>query len=261
MRAPISVVVAAAIGLSLVGAGAARAQLVPCHGIAEPGFKILLDDIVTGGGGEVSPLMRPLIHRLDANLEQLKLETGLALTVVRCEKRQPSDPTEFRREIVQQLNAHQVVLEIWGMAAEVVDAGTTFHEASIGYALIPVRFYEFNAPQPPGAFEVAQRAASVSNVDALVQLVDRASQVAAYTALSAGTRLMRTKDFLSARRHLCRAQVLLGATSPRPGSPDAMLHRYATRLAAEALDQARAASPAVAELLAAGTTPSCEVTP
>jgi hypothetical protein len=93
------------VACMLAGVAApSEAQLVPCHGIAEPGFKILLDDIVTGGRGEVSPLMRPLIHRLDSNLEQLRTETGLGLTVVRCTNRKPADPTVFRREVVQQIS-------------------------------------------------------------------------------------------------------------------------------------------------------------
>jgi hypothetical protein len=124
-----------------------------------------------------------------------------------------------------------------------------------------VRFYEFNTQQPPGAFQVAQRTASVSSVDALVRLVDQASQVAAYTALSAGTRLMRAQEYLAARRHLCHAQLLLGATAPRPGSPDALLHQYARRLADEALEHARTAVPEMAALRPASGVQACEVTP
>jgi len=244
-----------AVGLAATLIALARpadviAQLVPCSGVSEPGFKVLVDDIVADGAAGPSPLMFPLVHRLDANLEQLRLETGLALKIVRCAKRRPSDPSDFRQDLVGQLNARQVVLEIWGTMARVTDAsGESFHEASIGYVLVPVRHYEFGRPEPPGAFLVPRRADEVASIDALVRLVDQSGRVAAYAALGAGTRLLRAKEYLPARTQLCRAELLLRALAPKPRSPDAALMAYAQRLAGEAVREARAGgSPAMRDL-------------
>jgi hypothetical protein len=226
--------------MMLSGVSHARAQLVQCAGVNEPGYyKVLLDDIVADGG-TASPLLRFLVHRLDANLEQLKLETGLPLRVVRCEKRRPGDPAVFRRPVVQDLTARQVVLEVWGITAEVAEPGSpAYHEASIGYALVPVRFYEYGATQPPGAFMVARRAESLASTEQLVKLVDQAGTIAAYAAVGAGTKLLKGREYDKARTQLCKAEALLSSLSPRDGTPDAALLSYVRRLAGETVAEAR----------------------
>jgi hypothetical protein len=217
----------------------ARAAIVSCSGINAAGYKVLVDDIVPSSGTAASPLMQPLIHRLDANLEQLKVETGLPLTVVRCAKRLPEDPADFRKPLVEDLNARQVVLEIWGTTTSVVDGTERYQEASIGYALIPVRFYEFNASDPPGVFLVPRRARSVSSVDDLVRLVDQAGSLKAYVAVGAGTRLLRTRAYDDARSQLCRAEALLASQRPQSPTADARLLEYVRRLAGQSVTAAR----------------------
>jgi hypothetical protein len=220
---------------------AAGAQMVACAGVAEQGFKVLLSDISEVGASSASPLMQPLIHRVTANLEQLQVETGLSLKVIRCPKRRPNDPSDFRRPIVQQLNSRQVVLEIWGTTTQATDpGGELYHEASIGYALIPVRLHELDAQEPPGAFMVPRRTKSVSSVDELLLLVDQAGELAAYTAASAGARLLRVPDYDQARLHLCRAEALLLRfldDGSRPG--DQALLAYVQQLAGETVELAR----------------------
>jgi hypothetical protein len=118
----------AAVAL-LSAAAPAEAQLVPCAGIQGTGYKILLDDIFDAAGGTASPLMSSLVFKLTTNLEQLQLESGLPLKVIRCAKRRPSDPADFKRPMVEQLNARQVVLEVWGTTAQATDtAGSPVHE-------------------------------------------------------------------------------------------------------------------------------------
>lgn len=199
------VTVVLSLALAMGAAGPAEAQLRPCSGVTEPGLKILLDDIARSGGAP-SPFVDLLTARLEANLEQLRVEAGLTVKVLRCAKRLPGSPAAFTRPLVQDLNARQVVLEVWGTTAEVEADGETYHEASIGYVLVPIRFHEFAAAQPPGAFVVPRRAKSLATPDDLVQLVDQAGALAAYAATGAGTRLARARQYDAARVQLCKAQ-------------------------------------------------------
>lgn len=226
------------LALALGVPGGAEAQLVSCSGVAEPGLKILLDDIARSGGAS-SPLIDLLAARLEANLEQLRVEAGLNIRVLRCAKRKPTSTAVFTRPIVQDLNARQVVLEVWGTTAEVEAEGEKYHEASIGYVVVPVRYHEFASGEPPGAFVLPRRAESLDTLDALVRLVDQAGALSAYAAVGAGTRFLRGRQYDEARVQLCRAQTLLEALDTRPGGPNASLLDYVKRLASEAVGSAR----------------------
>lgn len=218
------------------------AQIVPCSGIQDRGFKILLDDIFDAAGGAASPLMASLIYRVSANLEQLQVESGQPVKVIRCAKRRPSDPSDFKRPLVEQLNARQVVVEIWGTTAQATDpAGATIHEATVGYLLVPVRFDEFTHGQPSGAFLLSRQTKSVTSVDQLVQLVDQSGELAAYVAVSIGVKLLRSKEYDRARAQLCRSEALLTrAAGATPGARDKELVGYVQRLAADVVTQAKA---------------------
>jgi hypothetical protein len=233
-------------------AAPAAAQLVPCAGITEGGFKILLDDIFETAGGKASPLMSSLQFRVSTNLEQLEVESGLPLKVVRCAKRRPSDPSDFNKSLVEQLNARKVILEVWGTTANATDpAGAPVYEATVGYVLVPVRFDEFTLKEPSGAFLLSRQAKSVTSLDDLVRLVDQSGELAAYVAASTGVRLLRSKEYDQARAQLCRAAGLLtrvmGAT---PSGHDKALVGYVQRLASDVVSQARA-DPAYAGVLKA----------
>jgi hypothetical protein len=253
-----------ALGLLSVLTGTASGQIVPCTGVAEPGFKVLLDDI-EAADGTATPLVDLLVSRLDANLEQLNVEARLPMKVVRCTKRHPESPGDFRKPLVQDLTARRVMLEVWGTTVEVTDGGEKVHEATIGYALVPIRFYEFDAPAPPGAFVVLRRAKSVTSPADLLQLVDQAGTLAAYSAVAAGTKLLRDGEYDDARAQLCKAESMLKAITPAPaaGSPDQALLAYASRLAADAVAQAQADPNYQGRLkaLPAAATKQCGVTP
>jgi hypothetical protein len=247
-RARLAFLVLASLAIAVPSA----AQIVPCSGIQDRGFKILLDDIFDAAGGAASPLMQSLIYRLSTNLEQLQVESGLPLKVVRCAKRRPSDPSEFRRPLVEQLNARQVVLEVWGTTAKATDqTGAEVHEATVGYLLVPVRFDEFTDGQPSGAFLLSRQAKSVTSVDELVRLVDQAGELAAYVAVSTGVKLLRSKEYDQARAQLCRSEALLTrAAGPTPSARDKTLIGYVQRMAADVVTQAKA-DPAYAGVLKA----------
>ena len=226
----------------LATAASAQAQITPCSGVQEAGFKILLDDIFEASSHAPTPLMASLLGRLSANLEQLQVESGLPVKVVRCEKRRPSDPSAFTRPLVEQLDARRVILEVWGSTAQATDAsGAPVHEVTVGYVLVPVRFDELTAGQPPGAFLLSRQAKSVSSLSDLVALVDQSGELAAYAALTTGVKLMRSRDYDRARAQLCRAEGLLArAAGATPASRDRALLDYVQRLATAVIDRARA---------------------
>ena len=236
----IRLAVLTALGL-LTFVAPAGAQIVPCTGIQGTGYKILLDDIVDAAGGTASPLMASLVFRLTTNLEQLQLESGLPLKVIRCTKRRPSDPSDFKRPLVEQLNARQVVLEVWGTTAQATDAsGAKVHEATVGYLLVPVRFDEFTQGQPSGAFLSSRQAKSVTSLDDLVRVVDQSGELAAYVAVSTGVKLLRARDYDAARAQLCRSVALLTQVGGQmPASRDKTLIAYVQGLAADVVAQAR----------------------
>jgi len=235
--ARVTLVLAAGVG----AAAPAAAQIVPCGGIQDRGFKILVDDIFDTAGGVASPLMQSLIFRMSTNLEQLEVESGLPVKVVRCAKRRPSDPSDFRRPLVEQLNARQVVLEVWGSTAKATDAtGAEVHEATVGYLLVPIRFDEFTDGQPSGAFLLSRQTKSVSSVDELVRLVDQSGELAGYVALSTGVKLLRSKQYDQARAQLCRSESLLTrAAGATPATRDKTLLAYVQKTAADVVSQAR----------------------
>jgi hypothetical protein len=235
---------------TLASASPARAQLVPCDGLGDPGFKILLDDIFDAAGGAASPLMQSLAHRVSANLEQLKVESRLPLKVIRCAKRRPPDPSAFKRSLIEQLNARQVVLEIWGTTASATDAaGAPLQEAVVGYALVPVRADELEAGEPEGAFVLSRQVKSVTSVDELLRVVDQAGELSAYVAASTGVKLLRAREYDQARAQLCRADGLLRrAAGPTPAARDQGLIEYVQRLAADVVKQAQS-DPAYAGTL------------
>lgn len=227
--------------LTIVSASAVRAQIVACPGVSEPGLKVLLDDIGDVAAASASPLMQPLRFRVEANLQQLKAETGLQLTVVRCARRRPQDPSEFQRQLVRDLNTQKVVLEVWGSTTQVTEGeGAPYHEASIGYLLVPIRFYEFDTGNPPGAFVVSRRTRMIGSADEMLKLLDQAGELAAYTAITAGTRALKAREYDVARTQLCKAELLLkDVADVGTDSTRTALRTYAGRLAGETVDQAR----------------------
>ena len=238
-------------------AAAAEAQITPCNGVQDPGAKILLDEIVASTPGAAN-LLQPLASRLDAGLLQVQTELGidLNLKVLPCANRKPTGPGDFTRSIVDQLNVRNVVMEIWGVTTEIKDAqGRPFHEASVGYVLVPVRLNELQAQRPPGAFVIPYRAPASDPAADLLRLVDQSGRLAAYATLAAGSRALRaaqdaaagrrprnaTEDeWASARKRLCAAQALFTSLKPPAAPSDMQLADYARSLAAQTMVGAKA---------------------
>lgn len=245
----------AVVALSV--ARVAEAQIAPCNGVQDPGSKILLDAIVASTPGAEN-LLQPLASRLDAGLVQVQTELGidLNLKVLPCANRKPMGLADFTRSVVDQLNVRNVVMEVWGVTTEVKDAqGRQFHEASVGYVLVPVRLNELQTQRPPGAFVIPYRARTSDPAADLLRLVDQSGRLAAYATLAAGSRSLRAAqdsaagrrprntaedEWASARKRLCAAQSLFSSFKPPPAPSDMQLADYARTLAAQTITGAKA---------------------
>ena len=226
---------AALLAVLLAVAAPAAAQIVPCTAVRDQGQKILLDDIVASSAG-ADNLLQSLTSRLDANLAQVQAELGIDLKVLPCAKRRPSGPSDFTRSLVQELNVRDVVMEVWGVATEQTDAqGQRFHEASVGYVLVPVRLNEFQAQKPSGAFIVPHRAQVSAPMDDLLRLVDQSGRLGAYAALAAGSKSLRSSKWADARKQLCAAQSLFASLKQPVSAGDTELGEYARKLAGDTI--------------------------
>jgi len=241
----------------VVSGAVADAQIAPCSGVQDPGSKILLDEIVASTPGAAN-LLQPLASRLDAGLLQVQTELGidLNLKVLPCANRKPTGPGDFTRQIVDQLNVRNVVMEVWGVTTEVKDAqGRPFQDASVGYVLVPVRLNELQAQRPPGAFVIPYRARASDPAADLLRLVDQSGRLAAYATLAAGTRSLRAAqdaaagrrprnaaedEWASARKRLCASQALFSSFKPPAAPSDMQLADYARTLAAQTITGAKA---------------------
>jgi hypothetical protein len=224
-------------------AAPAAAQIVPCTAAGEPGVKVLLDDIVAADPA-LETLANTLAAQVEQNLEQLKVEAGLDVKVRACRARRPLAPSDFQRPIVEQLLDREVALEVWGRAVKLSDADGPFHQAEVGYVIVPVRFFEFNSARPPGAFVITQRSKPIQSVDDMVRLLNQSGRIGAYAALASGTMLLKTPTLKAARwdparKQLCRAAAMLQRINQQQTTTDTELSAYAEKLAAEALTGAR----------------------
>jgi hypothetical protein len=148
-----------AAGVLLAALPAAAQTIAPCQAVNEPGMKVLVDDIVATNPA-LTALANTLAAEIDKNLEQLRLEALLTVKVRACQSRRPTGPADFLKPIVQQLLSREVVLEVWGSAVTLKGATGPYNQTEIGYVLVPVRYYEFGATQPPGAFVVTVQSCS-----------------------------------------------------------------------------------------------------
>jgi hypothetical protein len=180
---------------------------------------------------------------IEKSLEQVRLEAPLEVKVRPCQARRPQGPGDFQKPMVEQLLSREVVLEVWASAVAVKDAGVLYNQTEIGYVLVPVRYYEFGAPRPPGAFVVTIRSRPLLAIDDLVRLLNQSGRLAAYAALASGQVVLRSAAlkqtrWAPARGQLCRAASMLGAIR-KPLPEDTQLAAYAQQLASEALAGAR----------------------
>ncbi|HUS07273.1 MAG TPA: hypothetical protein VMZ52_13285 [Bryobacteraceae bacterium] len=224
----------------LAPAAILHGQLVDCR-TSDAGYKVYLDDVAYSGPKtlrmpDAKDFMNRLRFRLKNGMEQMKAETRLPLTVVRCEGRQPGDENDFNLRLVDALNSRDVLLEVWGSI--IPGAGRPF-EALIGFALIPVRFYERGSSDIPGVYAV--RYLIRSKLDDAAELLGDALELRAFVSLAAGIKAHKQKKYNEAYDCLCDGAALVarfqaeGTTAAKPS-----LISYARRLALETVRAANA---------------------
>lgn len=242
------------------------AQMRPCQGAAEPGQKVLVDDI----SGAQSMVLGLLEQRIDAALAKLQIETRSAqpaagasgvevgrVRALRCSQRRPPDSSAFTTAIARELNNNEVVLEVWAETAALPAAEGPGFRALVGYALVPLRHYVPTSAQ--GVVIVESKARSVDSPADLLALLDQSGTLAIYTAIGSGVRSLYAEDFDQARTQLCLALSRLEKLR-NPSADDSDL-RQAVRDMAQDVVRRAVASPGYRGALKVGTPGSCTLAP
>jgi hypothetical protein len=242
--------------LTLAGA-AAPAQLRECPGIANPGYKVMLDNLgVLGPGTQSAQLLRDrLRQKVQFDLANIQLETSPQLLVVPCRERVPQDVTDFNPTIVDSLNNQRVLVEIWGQIQ--ARTGVSLQRAQLNFTLVPVSHYD-RLVVPAGGFTTAYQQRLNGNPDDLVKLFGEFSDLKAYVSIAAGVKSLKEHDYTQAFACFCRAGSLL--RQPAAGMDPAVrtsLIRYLDQKVNEAFTQARDEKPVKSSLGLDGTRPAC----
>ncbi len=238
----------AALVVGLALCVSADAAIVPCTGVSEKGMKLLLDEIVSSGANEV--VMLTLLQRVDAALLQMELEAhsknvgsqggpagaAQSLRVIRCPDRRPDTPSDFDGPTVRLLNSNQVMIEIYGITAPLPGGAGKGYQATVVYALIPIRHYE----PPLGIVPVGVKIQNVGKVEDLLAALDQSGRLAAYTAAAMGLSLLRDGSYDQARSRLCLAQSRIEKLKRNNVADDLRLLELVKRSAEQAVQQARA---------------------
>lgn len=258
--------VAAATLLAGLAAAPCSAQLRPCQGAAEPGQKVLVDDI----SGAQSMVLGLLEQRIDAALARLQIESRAAqpagaasdvdvgrVRALRCSQRRPPDSSAFTTAIARELNNNEVVLEVWAETAALPAAEGPGFRALVGYALVPLRHYVPTSAQ--GVVIVESKAKSVDSPADLLALLDQSGTLAIYTAVGSGVRFLYADDFDQARTQLCLA--LSRLEKIRNPSPDDADLRQVVRDMAQDVVRRAIASPGYRGTLKVTASGSCTLPP
>lgn len=256
----LSLALAAFVGLPC------SAQMRPCQGAAEPGQKVLVDDI----SGAQSMVLGLLEQRIDAALATLQLESRAArpagaasgvevarVRAVRCSQRRPPGSSAFTPAIARELNNNEVVLEVWAETAALPAAEGPGFRALVGYALVPLRHYVPTSAQ--GVVIVESKAKSVDSPADLLALLDQSGRLAIYTAVGSGVRFFHADDFDHARTQLCLA--LSRLEKIRNPSPDDADLRQAVRDMAQDIVRRAVESPGYRGALRLAAPAGCTVAP
>jgi hypothetical protein len=252
----------AAVALAGLPGAATQAQLVPCPKSAQGnGLKVMLDDIYFVAAAGTTPpavAMDRLAFTVERKLRALKADLGDPPEVVLCLGRKPRATSDFSRPQVDQLNASNVVLVVWGTLE--VPAGApagAAPQALVGFAVIPVRFYEHfvnSDADLPGVYQAEYTLQTTS------ALLEQSEEFRAYVAIGMGLKSLKLKNYDRALKSFCRAQYFLqpGGTAPTADTDQSALLAYARKMtkttveaalhapAAEYSGGIRALDPAVA---------------
>ena len=214
-------------------------QLVDCN-VGPGGYKILLDDVVYSGPASYATadqklFMSRLKVKLISDLEALKVQTKLPISVVRCEGRRPADVSDFRVSLVDGLNSRNVLVEMWG---NIVAVSPSAADTAIGFALIPVRYYERDTADLPGVY-IARYNTRVISSAKLLEVIGASRELKVFVLVAGGTKALRERRYNEAYASLCDASQQAGLLKADGlQSHREPLSRYARRLAVDTVRRA-----------------------
>jgi hypothetical protein len=132
--------------LLTLAAAAAPAQMRDCPGIAIDGYKVMLDSVSVLGPGTqpANLLLSRLRQKVQFDLGDIQLETSPQVVLIPCRERAPQDVTDFNPTMVDSLNGHRVLVEIWGQIE--ARTGASMQRAQLNFTLVPISYYD----QPHG---------------------------------------------------------------------------------------------------------------
>ena len=233
------------------------AQMVDCPGISIDGYKVMLDKVsVLGPGTQTSELLlNRLRQKVQLDLAAAKLETTPEMVLVPCRDRAPLDVSDFSRTIVDSLNGHRVLVEIWGQIE--ARSGVSVQRAQLNYTLVPVSYYD-RPLVPPGGFSTAYQQRLAGRPDELVKVFGEFSDLKAYVSIAAGVKSLKEHDYDQAFACFCRANSLL-QQAPAGISPAlrTSLARYVDQKVVDTFNQARADRSVRSGIGMDGTSPAC----
>lgn len=237
--------------LALLVVTAARAELKTCDGADVDVLKVYADGMQTtpsaatlSGAEDLKSRLRFLLEHRVAELSDSGID--LDLVVVPCEERVPGSRADFTEGLIRDMNRNNIVMEVWGTLDSVTDEPDSAPrpKATLSFLLVP---YEKD-DEAPGGFFVRAYDLGVSG-EALLDLLNEASDLDALVALSAALKLTKQGESDRAFKAWCTADVLLTRRPPELTSEVIeALHTFAVEQGQRALDDAREEGSALAAI-------------
>jgi hypothetical protein len=243
--------------LLTLAATTATAQMRDCPGISADGYKVILDNVTVLGPGNptTNQLLSRLRQKVQYDLGNIQVETAPPVILVPCRDRAPQDVTDFDSTMVDSLNGHRVLVEVWGQIE--ARAGVSLQRAELNFMLVPISYYD-RILVPPGGFSTAYQQRLSGNPDELVKLFGEFSDLKAYVSIAAGVKSLKEHDYDQAYFCFCRASSLL--TLPPAGLAPAVrtsLIRYLDQKVVDTFTQAHTDRSVKSSLSLDGTRPMC----
>ncbi len=235
----------------------APAQMRECPAMSVDGYKIVLDNVsVRGSKTDFSTLLLTrLRQKVQLDLGDIQLDTTPQLVVVPCRDRTPQDVTDFNPTVVDSLNGHRVLVEIWGRIE--ARSGVSVQRAQLNFTLVPISYYD-RSVVPVGGFSTDYQQRVRGDPDELVKMFGAFSDLKAYVSIAAGVKSLKEHEYDQAFLCFCRARSLLGLppTGVEPPVRNA-LTRYLDQKVADTFTQAHTDRSVKSALSLAGTKPMC----